>query len=140
MTSQQISPQLEQSLLCSIEHYQAILQQLQLLSNSLTASDANFEGLIQDFNAQQAAAQQHDGDLLELLRHSGAVVAKHPLYLQRSDLIAQVLDLNHLLLPKIDGIMALISNELAGLKSGRAVLGGYKQTTHNQGRIVRSSV
>ncbi|MEA3465266.1 MAG: hypothetical protein U9R29_04575 [Thermodesulfobacteriota bacterium] len=139
-TSYQISPQLENSLLCSIEHYQAILLQLQMISNSLTVSDANLEELIHDFNAQQAAAQQHDANLLELLRCSDVVVAKHPLYVQRSELIAQVLDLNHLLLPKIDGIMALISSELAGLKSGRALLGRYKQSTHNQGRIVKSRV
>lgn len=139
MSITSISPQLKESLLCSIEHYQVILQQLHKLSTSLAVSDADFVVLIHDFNSQQDAATQHDEKLLELLRQSGVAVASYPLYVQRTDLIEQVLELNRLLLPKINGMMALVSHELNDLKNGRAVLGGYKQTTHTQGRIVRSS-
>ncbi len=135
-----IPPQLENSLLRSIEYYQAVLQQLRVLANSLLVSDANFEVLIEGFNECQSIAQQHDEKLLVLLHQSIPEIGDHPLYLQRTDLITQILKLNNLLLPKIDGIMALNAHELNDLKNGRAVLGGYKQGTVKHGRIVKTTV
>lgn len=135
----QVSFQLESSLRCSIEQYQAVLAQLKQLSVSLTASDVDFQLHIENLASKQALAQKHDEGLIELLGDETSLVGDHPLYKKRLDIIKEVLELNHLLLPKINGMMALVSHELAGLKNGRAVLGGYKQTTHKQGRIVKSS-
>ncbi|MBW2185941.1 MAG: hypothetical protein JRG71_05915 [Deltaproteobacteria bacterium] len=134
-----IPAQLESSLKCSIEQYQGILAHLQLLSNSLTASDNDFQQHVNDLASKQAQAREHDEILVGLLRGSAPLVKDHPLYQKRKDLIKEVLELNHLLLPKINGMMALVSHELADLKNGRIVLGGYKQNTHKQGRLVKSS-
>ena len=139
MEEKSISNQLGSSLACSVEQYRGVLEHLMLLSNALTSSDADFQNLVQGFSVKQAVAQRHDETLCALLAKEGDAVTHHPLYLQRLDLIKEVLELNHLLLPKINGMMALVSHELAGLKNGRIVLGGYKQTTHKQGRLIKSS-
>lgn len=134
-----IPAQLKSSLSCSIELYQGILAQLQLLSNSLTASDDDFQHYVKNLAKKQAQAMEHDEILVGLIRESVPFVENHPLYKKRLDIIKEVLELNHLLLPKINGMMALVSHELSDLKNGRIVLGGYKQTTHKQGRLVKSS-
>lgn len=139
MEGKSISIQLRASLTSSIEHYQGIFDHLKLLSSALCSSDANFQKLVQDFSVKQAAAQQHDKSLCALFAKEADAAIDHPLYLQRLGLVKDVLELNHLLLPKINGMMALVSHELTGLKNGRVVLGGYKQTTHKQGRLVKSS-
>lgn len=139
MATISISASLEKSLLLSIDQYQAVLQSLQQISDALTSNDSVIEALIQTMSSKQAEAQQHDELLLVLLGEAGSTVSSHPLYIKRMALIREVLELNHLLLPKINGMMALISHELSGLKNGRVVLGGYKQVERKQGRIVKSS-
>lgn len=135
----QITTRLEASLLCSIGQY----QQISDLLNSLSGLGDSSEDEIKDYADRlfkiQELAQQNDAELIELLRDVAPSISDHPLYLQRKALIEDVLKLNHLLLPKINGMMALISHELSGLQNGCAVLGGYKQTTHKQGRLVKSS-
>lgn len=139
MNQTTLPTQLDVSLRYSIEQYQGILAQLHVLSASLSSSDDNFQQNIENLVAQQDQAADHDERLIGLLSEAVPLVKDHPLYLQRLDIVNEVLELNHLLLPKIDGMMALISHELAGLKNGRVVLGGYKQATHKQGRLVKSS-
>jgi len=139
MATISISASLEKSLLLSIDQYQAVLQSLQQISDALTSNDSAMEALIQTMSSRQAEAQQHDESLLVLLGEAGSTISSHPLYIKRMALIREVLELNHLLLPKINGMMALISHELSGLKNGRVVLGGYKQVERKQGRIVKSS-
>ncbi|MCD6527772.1 MAG: hypothetical protein J7K75_12355 [Desulfuromonas sp.] len=139
MTTNSISAQLEKSLLLSIDYYQVVLQSLLQISQSLTSTDSAFKEMVQKMNVQQTQAQQHDEELIVLLRKANPAVVDHPLYVKRTALITEILELNHLLLPKINGMMALISHELSGLKNGRIVLGGYKQVERKQGRIVKSS-
>ncbi|WP_040366638.1 hypothetical protein [Desulfuromonas acetoxidans] len=110
------------------------------ITRAISSSEADLRDEVLKLGTLQQQARDHDAKLLNALRQAGHVAAGHPLFKQRLDLIGEVLTLNHLLLPKINGMMALISHELTGLKKGRSVLGGYKQTTHNQGRIVRSTV
>lgn len=140
MAANSISAPLEKSLLLSIDHYRVVLKSLEKISKSLTASDIVLTEHVHDMASCQQRAQEHDGLLLTLLTESGPEISVHPLYLQRKALLEEVIELNHLLLPKINGMMALISHELTGLKNGRVVLGGYKQTTHKHGRLVKSSV
>jgi len=136
----QISSQLEAHLCYSLEQYREIICLMQSLSNVSKISDNEMQAIAVNLGVKQEQAQQHDADLIKLLRDVAQSISDHPLYLQRKALLEEVLELNHLLLPKINGMMALISHELNGLKNGRAVLGGYKQTTHKQGRLVKSSV
>lgn len=131
---------LEESLQLSIEQYQAILDHMKRLARALSSSPSDLKDDVLKLGDLQQQARDHDAKLLNALRQAGHTTTGHPLFKQRLDLIGEVLKLNHLLLPKINGMMALISHELTGLKKGRSVLGGYKQATHNQGRIVRSSV
>lgn len=134
------SHSLQQCLSKSVAQYREILAQLQLIKTALSSSTINLAELVQNLNQQQVAACQHDEELLALLAQADRGVARHPLYLQRIDLIEQVLQMNNLLLPSIDGMMAVISNELTEIRNGRAVMGGYKQLSPKQGRIVKSSV
>ena len=131
---------IEESLQLSIEQYQTILVHMEQLSRMLSSSAARLQEAVVTLGRLQQQAREHDGKLLSALRQTGHDACAHPLFKQRLDLIDKVLALNHLLLPKINGMMALLSHELTGLKKGRSVLGGYKQTTHNLGRIVRSTV
>jgi hypothetical protein len=135
-----ISPELEHSLQLSISQYQAILQLMQLIADSLKSTPDRCASLVHQLQEQQLAAQQHDEQLLELLRVADVTCAQHSLCGQRLDLIEQILQLNHLLLPNINGIMALYFNELTELRSGRVGLSGYKQAPARRGRIVKSSV
>ncbi|MDY0190556.1 MAG: hypothetical protein RBR22_07455 [Desulfuromonas sp.] len=135
----ELSPELTLSLLTSIELYQVVLSQMQKISAAMSASSA-LPTLVQQLHEQQLAAQRHDAGLLELLQQADGALAHHPLYMQRMDLIGQVLQLNRLLLPNINGMMALISHELKQVHNGRVVMGGYKQATKKSGRIVKSSV
>ena len=130
----------EESLQCSIAQYQAILDLMRQLSRAISVSASSLKEDVLKLSTLQQQARDHDAQLLKDLRQAGQQAAEHPLFKQRLDLIAEVLKLNHLLLPKINGMMALISHELTGLKKGRSVLGGYKQTNRNQGRIVRSTI
>ncbi|PLX91435.1 MAG: hypothetical protein C0620_11545 [Desulfuromonas sp.] len=134
-----LSSQLEQALILSIEHYQTILSQMTLISRLLSSSDPGLPEQVTRLVALQQQAREEDQRLMVMLREHERNISVHPLFRQRMELLAEVLRLNHLLLPKINGMMALISHELSDLKKGRSVLGGYKQGTHNQGRIIRSS-
>ncbi|EAT15848.1 hypothetical protein Dace_2548 [Desulfuromonas acetoxidans DSM 684] len=140
MSESVLSLHLEESLQRSIEQYQMILDLMKQITRAISSSEADLRDEVLKLGTLQQQARDHDAKLLNALRQAGHVAAGHPLFKQRLDLIGEVLTLNHLLLPKINGMMALISHELTGLKKGRSVLGGYKQTTHNQGRIVRSTV
>ncbi len=140
MSESVLSLHLEESLQRSIEQYQMILDLMKQITRAISSSEADLKDEVLKLGTLQQQARDHDAMLLNALRQAGQVAAGHPLFKQRLDLIGEVLTLNHLLLPKINGMMALISHELTGLKKGRSVLGGYKQTTHNQGRIVRSTV
>ncbi len=134
-----ISLSLERSLLVSIELYQVVLSQMEKIATALAAT-APLTALVQQLHGQQLAAQQHDEGLLALLHQAEHSVAHHLLYVQRADLIGQVLQLNRLLLPNIDGMMAVLAHELDQVRNGRVVLGGYKQGAQKQGRIIKSSV
>lgn len=134
-----LSSQLEQALILSIEHYQTILSQMTLISRLLSSSDPGLAEQVTRLGALQQQAREEDQRLMMMLREHEKNISVHPLFKQRMELLAEVLRLNHLLLPKINGMMALISHELSDLKKGRSVLGGYKQGSHNQGRIIRSS-
>ena len=134
-----IPAELKHSLQLSISQYQAILQLMQLLADSLKSTPEKCASLAQQLQEQQLVAQQHDEQLLELLRAADVSCAEYPLCGQRLDLIEKILQLNHLLLPDIDGMMLLYSNELIELRNGRAGLSGYKQTPARRGRIVKSS-
>ncbi|WP_394713870.1 hypothetical protein [uncultured Desulfuromonas sp.] len=135
-----VSLHLEESLQMSIAQYQTILDLMKQITQAISSSEVDLKDDVLKLETLQRQARDHDAKLLNALRQVGHAAAGHPLFKQRQDLIGEVLTLNHLLLPKINGMIALISHELTGLKKGRSVLGGYKQTTHNQGRIVRSSV
>jgi len=139
-TASEISAQLEGALQTSIEQYRAVLQHMNDVSDALSASATNLMNLVQKLRERQLAAQQGDEELLELLSQCDKSVVNHPLFLQRSELIEQILQLNRLLLPNIDGMMAVVSHELAQVRNGRVVLGGYKQASQKHGRIIKSSV
>jgi hypothetical protein len=134
-----ISPPLAQSLLTSIELYHVVLSQMQKIAAAMSAP-TSLTVLVQLLHEQQLAAQLHDEELMGLLHQADSSITKNSLYMQRMDLIEQVLQLNRLLLPNIDGMMAVLSHELAQVHNGRVVMGGYKHTAKKSGRIVKSSV
>lgn len=135
-----MSDVLHEKLNASIMQYQLIVQQLQAVGAALANDGQPLLERVQSLQQQQAAAQADDVLLLELLGQQPVAAALRPLLAQRLDLIAEVLELNRLLLPRINGMMSLISHELGDLQMGRRVLGGYKQSVQKQGRIVKSSV
>lgn len=79
----------------------------------------------------QDAAGVNDERVFELYAADSEYWKQHPLFIERNGLLEQIVELNHLLLPRIRGIMAVIASELAQIKSGRAAVAGYHRPAIN---------
>jgi hypothetical protein len=76
---------------------------------------------------QQQRIEREDAVLLSRLeRITPEELAPCPLVHERLGLMKEIKALNDLLLPKISGIMALISQEIGALKCGRNAVSGYR--------------
>lgn len=112
----------------SIKQYQRIIAHAGQLDLLLLKSDPdelqNYTVRLQEL---QGEAELNDQIFLELFPNNSARLKNHPLFLERTRLLKEIVELNHLLLPKISGIMAVTADELSQVKSGRAAVPGYHQ-------------
>ncbi len=134
-----ISEELKTALQNSVARHRAVLRHMKIMQQVLDSNAGGVIALTEEFNRLSRLAQEHDATLPQLLTQTDDDVASHTLFKQRTELLNEVLELNRLLLPKINGMMSLISNELSELKNGRALVSGYKQAAGPNGSIVSSS-
>ena len=135
----QITDEQLEALRRSVTCHSTVLRHMKVMQQVLDSDAGGVVALTDEFNRLSRLAQEQDEKLAELLRTAGKHVAAEPLFVRRAELLDEILALNRLLLPRISGMMSLISNELAEVKSGRALVGGYKQAAPRNGGNVSSS-
>lgn len=117
---------MEQCLKKSIEQYRGIIAHAQRLDGLLQDADPT---ALQDYTEKlqqlQDEAGLNDERVFDLYSHDAEYWKQHPLFIERTRLLEQIVELNHLLLPRIRGIMAVVASELAQIKSGRSAVAGY---------------
>jgi hypothetical protein len=117
---------MEQCLNTSIEQYRDIIAHARHLEALLTDADpVALQFYTERLQQLQDDAGVNDERLFELYATDSEYWKEHPLFIERNELLEQIVELNHLLLPRIRGIMAVIANELSQIKSGRAAVAGY---------------
>lgn len=116
----------------SIEQYRVIIDHARCLESLLQDADsAALQTYTEQLQRLQDAAGVNDERVFELYADNSAYWKQHPLFIERNDLLEQIVELNHLLLPKIRGIMAVVASELAQIKSGRTAVAGYHRPVTN---------
>ena len=110
----------------SISQYREIVEHAQKLEGLLRNNEPE---LIVEYttrlNQLQAEAGLNDQVLLEDVGHDSTRWQSHPLFLERTQLLEQIMQMNDLLLPRIHGMMSVTASEIAQLKDGRVAVSGY---------------
>lgn len=122
----------------SIEQYRQIIDHAGQLDHLLLKSDPDE---LQSYTARlqelQDEAGLNDRIFLEVFPHTSTYWQDHPLFLERTRLLEKIVELNHLLLPRIRGMMAVTAHELSQIKGGRVAVAGYHQAPARSNQYVR---
>jgi len=121
----------------SVEQYRKIVAHAEQLDKLLKKADPEMlRQYTQQLRDLQEEACVYDKDVINLPAERAAAVKNLPLYQERTQLIERIVKLNHLLLPRIRGMMAVAAHEIAQIKGGRVAMAGYHQPTarHNRSR------
>ena len=117
---------MEQCLRTSIEQYQVIIAHARHLESLLQKADPEaLQHYTERLQQLQDEAGINDERVFEYYSADSEYWKQHPLFIERKELLEQIVELNQLLLPKIRGIMAVVASELAQIKSGRTAVAGY---------------
>ncbi len=117
---------MEQCLKKSIEQYRGIIDHARRLEELLQEADpAALQAYTEKLQQLQDDAGLNDELVFDLYSSDADYWKQHPLFIERTQLLEQIVELNHLLLPRIRGIMAVVASELAQIKSGRTAVAGY---------------
>ncbi len=117
---------MEETLKQSIKQYRVIIAHARHLESLLQKADpAALQAYTEQLQRLQDDAGVNDERVFELYAADSEYWKQHPLFIERNELLEQIVELNHLLLPRIRGIMAVIASELAQIKSGRTAVTGY---------------
>lgn len=123
----------------SIEQYRRIIDHAGKLEQLLQNPDPReLKIYTQRMHELQEEAALHDRVFQELFAHNSNTWKKHPLFIERTRLLEQIVDLNHLLLPKIRGMMAVTAHELSQIRGGRVAVSGYQQPGARSSRLISS--
>jgi Zn-dependent oligopeptidase len=123
---------MEHYLHTSIKQYRVIIDHARHLDVLLQDADpAALQAYTERLQQLQDQAGANDERVFELYAADSEYWKQHPLFIERNELLEQIVELNHLLLPKIRGIMAVIASELAHIKSGRSAVAGYHRPVTN---------
>ncbi|MFO7830929.1 MAG: hypothetical protein R6V18_02965 [Desulfuromonadaceae bacterium] len=121
---------LDNILQVSIQHYSAMLVLLEQISEAVAEDENNIKTLVGKLKDQQRQIEEVDAglnvQLEDFLQAYPDALTAHPLFEKRLKIISEVKHMNDLLLPKISGIMSLISHEIGELKGGRNAISGYR--------------
>lgn len=122
----------------SIEQYRRIIAHAQHLEKLLhTADPEELRTYTARLQELQEEASLNDRVFYELFSRDSAAWCNHPLFLERSELIEQIVKMNQLLLPRIRGMMAVAAHEISQIKGGRVAMAGYHQPTLRNRKVPR---
>lgn len=123
---------MEQCLRTSIEQYRVIIDHAQRLDALLQEADpATLNSYTERLQQLQDEASLNDERVFDLYSSNTDYWKQHPLFVERAEMLDQIVELNRLLLPRIRGIMAVVASELAQIKSGRTAVAGYYRPVTN---------
>lgn len=112
----------------SMQQYREIIEHADQLDSLL--SKGNPEKLLEytaDLKALQHEAEMYDHELLQEMGQETTAWQAHPLFMERMQLLEQIVEMNNLLLPRARGMMSVTAAELTQLKEGRTAVSGYHQ-------------
>lgn len=116
----------EKLLITSVEQYRELLQHAEKFLTMQGKGDfSRIDDHVTRLQQLQNEATLQDEELLPLLMADLPTWEKHALYQKRLSSIQSIVELNKLLLPKIQGVMAVTSAELNKLSGGRNARAGY---------------
>ncbi len=111
----------------SVERYSALLKLMQQISTDMLDEKDQVEALVLALAEQQRCIEVEDATLLtQLERIPPEELTTHAMFHARLNLMEEIKEMNDLLLPKINGIMALIFQEIGELKCGRNAVSRYR--------------
>ncbi|WP_282756042.1 hypothetical protein [Desulfuromonas thiophila] len=125
--SDPLTEELQKTLQSSLTRYLAMEALLQRLEAALAGPEEALPPLVVELSQAQRILEREEEPVAVLLQQ-GVALAQHPLARQRQAAMTRVLELNRLLLPRINGMMALLSHELKELRDGRTGISGYRST------------
>ena len=130
---------MEKCLEKSIEYYRRIVEHAHQLEKLLGKADPEeLRSYTARLHELQAEAIQTDRVFNELFSRDSKAWSDHPLVAERSELIEQIVKMNHLLLPRIRGMMAVAAHEISQIKGGRVAMAGYHQPSSRKSKGTRS--
>lgn len=113
----------------SIQHYRLIIEHARQLEQLLQKGEPEqLRSYTAKLHSLQEEAGLHDRELLAVIARDSARWQVHPLFQERQELLRQIVEMNHLLLPRIHGMMSVTAAELAQIKDGRVAVSGYHST------------
>lgn len=122
----------------SIEQYRQIVEHAHKLEKLLSKADPeDLRSYTTRLHELQDEASLNDRVFYELFSRDSDAWRDHPLFLERSELIEQIVKMNHLLLPRIRGMMAVAAHEISQIKGGRVAMAGYHQPSLRKGKSTR---
>ncbi len=122
----------------SIEQYRRIIAHAGQLDHLLQKSDPDeLQSYTLKLQELQDEAGLNDRVFLEVFPRNSTYWQNHPLFIERTNLLEKIVELNHLLLPRIRGMMAVTANELSQIKSGRVAVAGYHQAPARKKQFAR---
>ncbi|SDZ76102.1 hypothetical protein SAMN05660420_00169 [Desulfuromusa kysingii] len=125
----------------SIEQYRQIIEHASQLDQLLLKADPEKLHIYTErLQELQDEAGLNDRIFLEIFPHTSTYWQDHPLFLERARLLEKIVELNHLLLPRIRGMMAVTAHELSQIKDGRVAVSGYHQIPATRQQHVRGVV
>ncbi|MDD3801774.1 MAG: hypothetical protein AB7T15_09015 [Desulfuromonas sp.] len=126
--SDPLTEELQKALQASLTRYLAMEGLLQRLEAALAGPEEALPPLVVELSQAQRILEREEEPVAVLLQQQGVALIPHPLARQRQAAMTRVLELNRLLLPRINGMMALLSHELKELRDGRTGISGYRST------------
>jgi len=122
----------------SIEQYRQIIAHAEHLEKMLQKSDPDeLQRYTVKLQQMQDEAGLNDKIFMEKFSQNTTHWQKHPLFIERTHILEKIVKLNHLLLPKIRGIMAVTANELTQIRGGRVAVAGYHHSPVKENQYVR---
>ena len=122
----------------SVQQYRAILDHADQLEGLLGKGDPEkLSEYTARLNELQEEAGLNDRELLAEIARDSTGRQTHPLFRERMQLLEQIVEMNHLLLPRVRGMMAVTTAELTQLKEGRAAVSGYHQVPARSKKSIR---
>lgn len=122
----ELEKQAEKLLACSVEQYGELLQHTEKLVKIIGDNDYDrIEKHATRLQKMQDVARRHDKELLPLLMANLESWKENTLFQKRLGCIRSIVKINELLLPEINGAMAVTASELEKLNGGRTALAGY---------------